>query len=1007
MNLEYQIDTKNIANFIVFPVDTTNIFPLANSHAGGQLVTEFNLRCRDMVTTKSTIDYHVGPSYVHGQHDFHVKAGIDKATSSTVLEISPGTAIVNGHYLESFTDIFIDLAQLNSERISNGLSPYTGKLAVGLRAMYSTDATLSGSMMVEHTNEAGIDMYMGIQVILGPQDAMYTPEEAGSDQSLMTYHLKLATFSFYNGSIRNIINVHEKFEWLEAERIGNIDDLLSDNYISKRGLDPHKLYTYATKNDPNSTKRLDTWCDATKSSFILDNAPSVSEIKPSDESRFEYDSSTGETRLRLAHMQVDGMTDGFGTPTYYDDKLISLPKANFGMNTGGTVDALYTLNIKKISQRLEQYYHLAAGKQVHYLSMNSSEFDGVANFKINPNWRPGDYILVGQDFTLSNFGTDTRAPSSFYAVLPGYVTEYIFYAVSEENSNDIPKNLTGVELEEIVVSDLPRSEVEVKDKTLTIGIGDTAKIGLNPIVPGKTVDITVKYRIATADGEEEKTATYTLDSEVIDYNTGIIDVSKITDKFLKNQLILDNISVSYHYLASNLDGIIEDFTHYRGVPGEDYFTVTYNYKNDNGDDYFRKYYYVVKSATPYEWSEGMLLTRDFGLATTETIGGFKNVDDSYLDGGYVILNEEGHLQLIDYALLRSGVLAYQLGENLTLPTGIETEEVQTYLDEYINQRVAFPNINQIANADNPNIIDVYVDLAAEETATTVNIYDIDSRFNTSIYIHITGSVNNNTTINILDCQKIRLDLSTVISRLESEGTEDGPIINIYRSNIYYDAGIFDYILGHRSSGDELINFTGMQDITLWYQRYSDKDPKLFVDGMTVRRLGDNTSNLIATGNVVAWNENNKKNDFHYSLGLHGITFSGYGQVVGMSIFIKNGSTANIEGEYRSIIYQDLAFPNGDDFKYPIRCFEWPIKVTGEFITSYQDIVPNWIIQDSKFSLFMKKYDPNDEAKAIRASISVFEQSHIIPCDLREQIDGMTMDPWSSDNPHVFFGSIFK
>jgi hypothetical protein len=108
---------------------------------------------------------------VHGANDFHVKTGSDVATSSTVLEITSGTAIVNGHYVESFTDVFIDIAELNSELIAAGLTPYTGKLAVGLRAMYSTEATMSGAMLTEKKDDdTEVDMYLGVQVIIGPQD---------------------------------------------------------------------------------------------------------------------------------------------------------------------------------------------------------------------------------------------------------------------------------------------------------------------------------------------------------------------------------------------------------------------------------------------------------------------------------------------------------------------------------------------------------------------------------------------------------------------------------------------------------------------------------------------------------------------------------------------------------------------------------------------------------------------------------------------------------------------
>lgn len=1008
MKLEYSMSDQKIANFIVFPVETTNIFPLANSDNGGQLMTEFNIRSRDTVTTKSNIEYEVGPSFVHGKKDFLVKTATNNVVSSTVLEITPGRALVNGHYLESFTDIFIDLAELNMELVAAGEKPYTGKLAIGLRAMYSTDATLSGSMLVEKKNaDTGVDMYMGVQIVIGPQNIMKTPEEAGTDQDLMKCHLKLATFSFYNGAIRNLVNLNEKYQWLEAERIKNVDDLLAENYVSKKGLNPHKLYTYATKANKTTGVRQDTWCDATRSSFILDKTPVVSENLPSVESYFQYNQATGETSLILAHMQVDGMADSYGTPIYYDDKVMKLPKANYGLNTGGTVDKTYTQNIKRLAQRLSEYYHIAAGKQVYFLDSLMAASNDLP--KINPSWSVGDYTLVANDYSFANDQGEIegRPPASLYAVLPGFVTGYQFFARGDEDSNVIPPELTGVELEEITVEDEPASEKEATNVPLIEAIGQDA-VGATPIVPNTVIQVQYVQKAPIGSGADDEIITAPLDPAAIDYRTGIIDISAIPDADVRNAIRVEGTTFSYKYLASDLDRIITDYTDYRGVPKVDYFTVVYTYKNE-GDDttHFRKYYYVVKSASPREWSTPILLTGTFDFASTTQIGGFLNVDDSYIDAGYVKMNEEGHLQLVDYALLRTGVLAYQLGENLNLPTGIASEEVQNYLDEYVNQRVAFPNVNQVRNSEDPNVIHVYIDLVEEEEETTINIYDIDSRFNTSIYLHFTGSANDNTTINILDIQKVRIDSSlTKFVQNTENGLRTGPVINVYRSGLYYDADVFNYIFENRGPHNPS-GFTGMQDITLWYQRYKSTDPKIFVDGMTVRRLGDETSILVGTTNIAVWSENLQVNDYHYNVGLHGITFCGTGEVVGISILIQNSSTANVEDEYKTIIYNDMAFPNGDDFRYPIFCLTKPMKVTGEFITSYPDGVDAWIIQDTKFSLMVKGYSNTDEATKVRATLAIFEKSDVIPVDLRSDIASMSLDPWDSRSPHVFFGSILR
>ena len=62
-------------NFTSFPVNTTNIFPCANTTKGGQLMTEFNLRSRESVGVDESIQYMSGLSYVHGESKCCANAG--------------------------------------------------------------------------------------------------------------------------------------------------------------------------------------------------------------------------------------------------------------------------------------------------------------------------------------------------------------------------------------------------------------------------------------------------------------------------------------------------------------------------------------------------------------------------------------------------------------------------------------------------------------------------------------------------------------------------------------------------------------------------------------------------------------------------------------------------------------------------------------------------------------------------------------------------------------------
>ena len=144
-------------NFIAFSVDTTNICPMANSHAGGQLVTEYSLRAMSSLNTPESVKYMIGPSYAHSAEDFMVQlAGSTDffnqsvATSGSIIEVSEGRAVVNGYFIESLAPITIDLAELSYQAQQQGQSPLIGDLCIGLRTMFSTDATLSGSLKVEN-----------------------------------------------------------------------------------------------------------------------------------------------------------------------------------------------------------------------------------------------------------------------------------------------------------------------------------------------------------------------------------------------------------------------------------------------------------------------------------------------------------------------------------------------------------------------------------------------------------------------------------------------------------------------------------------------------------------------------------------------------------------------------------------------------------------------------------------------------------------------------------------
>ena len=249
----------------------------------------------------------------------------------------------------------------------------------------------------------------------------------------------------------------------------------------------------------------------------------------------------------------------------------------------------------------------------------------------------------------------------------------------------------------------------------------------------------------------------------------------------------------------------------RGLPNVDYFRVKYTYT----DGTFKNYYYKVATTSKWEWSTPVYVSGEVPLATETSIGGFLNVDATITDYGYVYRDEAGRLRLVDYDLLRSGTLAYQLADDLVIPSGISAIEAQQYLDEYVNQRIAFPSAAKITSGS-PSTIDIYLTLPEEAEASVLNIYNVDSRFDTAICIHVAGSATTTTTINIVDCQKVKID----------PDIEGSPIINVIRCGLYYDPVVFNYIRTCARNLDATDSFTGLSDIRLWYQMYTSEDPNL-------------------------------------------------------------------------------------------------------------------------------------------------------------------------------------
>ena len=358
--------------FVEFPVSTTNIFPLANSEAGGQLLSEWNIRSRESVGTDPSIKYNVGPSYTHSMDDFSLSCAASGASvDGTVIQISPGRAVVNGHYVESFTEINIDIANVNYRASQEDVPVLKGELAIGLVMMYSTYETLAASALPE--NEKGY--YEGVRIVIVPVDSMRRPIDIPSkdDETKVNMHLLLGTFSYSNGRVVSTHDDDGKIKMFDASRIGDINSTLSDIYLSKAGLDPHHLYVFAGKgkyDDETGTWR-DTWCMAEDSLMIWDcdaTAPTSTVAPTVREATFVYDDTVGETKLLLPHKQIDGAKNMEGEYVYYPTKEYELPESKLSEHSGGVVGPHYNKRVLNISNRLDTFYRLPNGKMRAYIA---------------------------------------------------------------------------------------------------------------------------------------------------------------------------------------------------------------------------------------------------------------------------------------------------------------------------------------------------------------------------------------------------------------------------------------------------------------------------------------------------------------------------------------------------------------------------------------------------------------------------------------------------------------
>lgn len=1077
-------------NFKTFAVGATNVFPASNTHNGGQLLTEFNLRSRESVETHQSIKYVVGPSFVHSADDFNVTYETDELgvkSSTTRFVIHPGRGVINGHYVQTLAPMTIDISEANAfindynASVQTGeskLSVLRGQLCVGIRMMYSSEASMAGSILPED----GQDIYEGIQVVVLPKSEFRLPTDVpgSNQQSLVNAHIKLAELSFKNGEITGIINNYpDKCFMIDGNRIRDLESCISGKYADVANLDPSRLYVLAGRGYYKDSKgnTITTWHDGTGRLMIWDN--NSGELISEDEAKrsgypikaeFEANAGDDEVNLVIPHDVVMTTTGKFTRPP----ARITLPNANYESRQPGVVGKDLLDKLKKMDDRIEGTYTLTNGKQIAYidqLDQRHREESGNTSSDRNylpdlsdaqkvaaSGWTTGDYVLVREDRTVSS-DLDASFPSTMYVLIPGKVraieadetTSAAFDALEILNklSADVAELQAALSEASSAKDSAADSLSNIQSKVSTLIDEEiTIHSQLNKAIATRDA-ATNAFEIAKAEGDKDTTDeddVLTKANEVVsalndkhteiktelgtassDLMTALDAFESACDKYQAAQLsyakkyneYIGAIEVTskydgHLYARSIMNGVQIDIKHAdrSEVNPADITAVStlFGIRNYSGSvgDYFtlvideeHYYYYRVCEADSLSYSEPIYLTRQIPFATQHQVGGFYNADETDIDKGYVCLDENGHLVLVDYALLRSGILAYQLGENQTHDAGISNSAINNWLVEYVNQRVAFPNLNHLKYvADEPakeqysrhsNVIEVTINLSDADTSTDpIEIFDIDSRFGTSIYLKVIGTApTSGTVINISNCQKIRID----------NNIPDNVEINLYRSCLYYDSQVLDRL-------------NEIQDMTLWYAKFNPElDPNIVVSDMTVR--------IVEAPQYIQelsyWNTENV-NDNHYKYALQSLTFGSDGSILGCSIYMRNDTTANAE-EGTSIVISDFSLPDDLGLSYPKSKLKTRMKITGSFVTAYRaksrenansTEFNTYVVMNTQFTAISQYYE-SLELVPVPGQISIMTNTQYVPItDVTMMLsDNNTYvdedHPWQN-NFHVFSGS---
>ena len=973
-------DVNNILTCTPFSANSTNIFPIANSTTGGQLLTEYNLKSRESVGTNSAITYPCGLSYAHGESDFAL-AAVDG--NSSQIKVNAGRAVVDGHFIESLAPVYVDIAALNSNAAEQDMdTTLTGKFYVGLRIIYSTDTTMWGAILPEHQLDGSVtvwtsdgttvasDYFAGVQLVIGHN--LITPVDSPTDRNNVNCHLILGWFNYKSGKVIQVTQNPNKLSMYDSSRIYDLRNALNnEGVLIKPTVDPNMLYVYSPKTENGD---VPGWCKAASALMIWDkednletNKVPIADYTPiGTAGEAEFKQFTNGVGLVVPHKPVDGTCT-------WKDKVYALPNANYATGAAGVVTKAYTDKIKAIGKDISYIKQSGVinGKfrmlydTMNWSTTNSSQRDNLPAV-IPTGWQIGDYVLVRNDYTVA----DSSGVATMYVIEGGLVTELKDGSATKPTTSTTtyhgnlsttgPYTMSGnvtIPAHDVTVSSDSQA-VSFSPFNTSISSGTLSLRESGSSTSGTTYDIgssatSALYGEATATLQNTQVHIGNQTNNSLSGNITLNDtvVSLKVPTVEPAELMTLNIALSvidpYPTPAEVLTKANEEASSPLAGRLGDYVKVVITWTDDETTE---TRYYEVKTIGTITWSAPIQLSAPLQIATESLIGGFYNIDPSSVDSlgqGYVYADDDGHLRIADFDILAGRTLAYALNYDWRSSSGLDRETLQQELDDYINNRVAFP-----INATDPGlyslsssyVINIVINLSlADDTGDTpLYIHNIDSRFNTAIHITFTGTVGENTKICILDCPRVIID---------SESTPDEILSKIYvkRCGLYYDANLLDQI----SIGSPFeIDNTGA-NIQLW-----TLDPNLSIADNVVTYLGSPTaysieSEVIGTDAIAT--------DVHINYYVQGIAFDTSCNIIGMTMAIAdNINVGNMNSGTSDVTYlfgTAFTLPQTPAFNIPETKFIRSIRIDGTYMSMYNiQGTTDYVVKTNNICIYTGSYD---------------------------------------------------